>query len=100
MNKFIFLIVFFIVAFLFPRTISAQSRNELLPANTRIQSDYIRTAETIQIDGEIEGDVFLSGGVITINGKIGGDLFAIGGKVTVNGEVGNSIRINFLHRSK
>lgn len=66
---------------------------ELLQAGQTIDSDYIRTAKTIQIDGDINGDAFLAGGIVTVNGRISGDLFILGGKVNINGPVGNSIRV-------
>lgn len=66
---------------------------ELLPAGQVIGSDFLRTGQIVQVDGEIEGDAFLAGGLVTVNGVIHGDLFVLGGKVTVNGRVGNSIRI-------
>jgi hypothetical protein len=66
---------------------------ELLPAGRTIDSDYIRGAETIQIDGDINGDAFLAGGIVTVNGRISGDLFVLGGKVNISGPVGNSIRV-------
>ncbi len=77
----------------FPSQVLAQKENEFLPFGTVINSDYIRVANVVQIDGEIHGDAFLAGGVVIVNGKIDGDLFVFGGKVTVNGTVGNSIRI-------
>ncbi len=87
--------VFFLFSFLYlisTRSVLAQG-NELLPAGQTIDSDYFRSGETVQIDGDIRGDAFLVGGIVTVNGKIDGDLFILGGKVNVNGEVGNSIRI-------
>lgn len=69
------------------------AQNELLPVGNVIQSDYFRTGEQVQVDGDIEGDAFLAGGIVTINGRVDGDVFVIGGKVTINGEVGNSVRI-------
>ncbi|MCL4397943.1 hypothetical protein M1403_02860 [Patescibacteria group bacterium] len=83
----------FVVFLLFaPKPALAQGY-ELLPAGQSIDSDYFRTGQTVQIDGDIHGDAFLAGGVVTVNGKIDGDLFVLGGKVNVNGEVGNSIRV-------
>ncbi len=67
--------------------------SELLPSGQVIDSDYFRTGQTIQIDGEIKGDAFLAGGIVTVNGKVDGDLFILGGKVNINGPVGNSIRV-------
>lgn len=67
--------------------------SELLPSGQVIDSDYFRTGQTIQIDGEIKGDAFLAGGIVTVNGRVDGDLFIIGGKVNINGSVGNSIRV-------
>ena len=89
------LVLFLPVGFLtlHPDQVLAQGENELLPAGNVIESDYIRAANQIQIDGEIKGDAFLMGGLVTVNGKVDGDLFIAGGKVTVNGEVGNSVRI-------
>ncbi len=78
---------------LLPQPVLANNEYERLPAGAVIESDYIRAAQSIQIDGEIHGDTFLTGGVVTINGKIDGDLFVVGGKVSVNGEVTNSIRV-------
>lgn len=76
-----------------PRLVFAQGENELLPSDQVIDSDFVRSANTIQIDGEIKGDAFLTGGLVTVNGKVDGDLFVLGGKVNVNGEVGNSVRV-------
>ncbi len=67
--------------------------DELLAAGTVIDSDYVRMAETVQVDGEIKGDAFLVGGLVTVNGKVDGDLFVLGGKVNINGQVGESIRV-------
>ncbi len=78
---------------LLPRPVYAQGENELIASGTVIDSDFVRAAQTIQVDGEIKGDAYLAGGLVTVNGKIDGDLFVLGGKVNVNGEVGNSIRI-------
>jgi len=88
-----FLLVLIFLAFGAPSSVWANSQFERLSAGTTIESDYIRAAQSIQIDGVIKGDAFLMGGIVTINGKIDGDLFVIGGKVNVNGEVGNNVRI-------
>lgn len=95
MRKFKIFLLFFASIFLLaaPGVVFAQSQNEFLPTGKVIDSDYIRTAQTIQINGDIRGDAFLTGGVVTVNGKIDGDLFVVGGKVIVNGQVGNSLRI-------
>lgn len=69
------------------------AQNEILIAGQQIDSDHVRSGQTVQIDGQINGDAFLMGGLVTVNGKIDGDLFILGGKVNVNGEVTNSIRI-------
>ncbi len=71
----------------------AYAQSTLLSSGEVIESDYIRTGDTIQIDGEIKGDAFLIGGVVTVNGKVDGDLFIVAGKANINGEVGNSVRI-------
>lgn len=93
MKKWVFVTFFLLVSALLPSRVLAQTENEFLPSGTEINSDYIRVANVVQIDGTVHGDAFLAGGVIIVNGKIDGDLFVFGGKVTVNGSVGNSIRI-------
>lgn len=89
----LWILTFIFTVLVLPKTVVAQSENELLPTGQVIESDYIRAANTIQINGDVKGDAFLTGGVVTINGKIDGDLFIAGGKVSVNGPVGNSVRI-------
>lgn len=89
LRRLILIVILFLAS---SKSVFAQSY-ELLPAGQTIDSDYIRTGETIQIDGDIHGDAFLVGGLVTINGKVDGDLFVLGGKVNINGSVGNSIRI-------
>lgn len=79
--------------FVFPFLARPVFANELLASGQIIEADYIRTGNTIQIDGEIKGDAFLAGGLVTVNGKIDGDLFVLAGKVNINGEVGNSVRV-------
>lgn len=86
-------IVAIIIFISLPPNVLAEGGNELLPAGQTIDSDYFRTGQTVQINGDIHGDAFLSGGVVTMNGKVDGDLFVAGGKVVVNGTVGNSVRI-------
>jgi cytoskeletal protein CcmA (bactofilin family) len=93
MKKWATVMIFFLALAFSPVRVFAQSENEFLPSGTEINSDYIRLANVVQIDGEVHGDAFLVGGVVIVNGKIDGDLFVFGGKVTVNGLVGNSIRI-------
>lgn len=88
----VILILLTVLSFFFPHPVVAQG-NELLPVGQVIDSDYIRTGQTVQVDGDINGDAFLAGGIVTVNGKIGGDLFVLGGKVNINGPVGNSIRV-------
>ncbi len=82
----------FFIFYLVPAPVLAQGY-ELLPAGQVIGSDFIRAADTVQIDGEIKGDAFLAGGLVTVNGPVDGDLFVVGGKVNINGPVGNSIRV-------
>lgn len=93
MKKLIFLTVFLFLFVFLPKSVLAQNQNEFLPYGTEINSDFIRVAEVVQIDGNIRGDAFLAGGVVVVNGKVDGDLFILGGKVTINGVVGNSVRI-------
>ena len=76
-----------------PAKTFAGENSFLLPTGQIIETDFLRAAENVQIDGHITGDAFLAGGMVTINGKIDGDLFIAGGKVNVNGEVGNNVRI-------
>ncbi|MCL4390249.1 MAG: hypothetical protein M1484_02595 [Patescibacteria group bacterium] len=94
LKKFVLLLIAYCPLFILAaRPVVAQSENELLPSGQVIDSDFVRAANTIQIDGEIKGDAYLAGGLVTVNGKIDGDLFILGGKVNVNGEVDNSVRI-------
>lgn len=86
-------VLLFLVSLLVALPSSAYAASELLPSRQTIDSDYIRFANIVQIDGEIKGDAFLGGGIVTVNGKVTGDLFILGGKVTVNGEVGQSLRV-------
>lgn len=86
------LISIFLISFLFTKPTYA-AEYELVPAGSVINSDFIRTGNMVQVDGEIKGDAFLTGGVVTINGKIDGDLFVAAGKINVNGQIGDSIRI-------
>ena len=85
------IILFFVSVFFQP--VLAQTSLDYLRVDQIIDSDYIRAANTVQIDGEIKGDAFLLGSVVTINGKIDGDLFIAGAKVIVNGTVGSNVRI-------
>lgn len=87
------LFVVVLLLLLTPKIAFASEQNEFLATGKVIDSDYIRAAQTIQINGDIHGDAFFAGGVVTVNGKIDGDLFVVGGKVIVNGTVGNSVRI-------
>lgn len=73
--------------------VQADSTFDYLSADQIIDSDYIRFANNIQIDGQIKGDAFLVGSVVTVNGQIDGDLFVLAAKVNVNGIVGSNIRI-------
>lgn len=91
MKKVLLIIGVWAIGLGFARPTYAQ--DELLPVGQTIQSDYIKAANQVQIDGNIEGDAFLAGGLVVINGKIDGDLFVFGGKVNINGEVGNSVRV-------
>lgn len=66
---------------------------EVLPVNRVIESDYIKYAETVVLDGKVDGDAFLAGGLVTVNGEVTGDIFVAGGKVVINGPVGQSVRV-------
>lgn len=93
MRKLIFSVLLVLLFASLPKGVLAQNENEFLPTGTEINSDFIRVAKVVQIDGDVRGDAFLAGGVVVVNGKVDGDLFILGGKVTINGVVGNSVRI-------
>lgn len=92
MKRLLVFFIFHLAFFIFSRPVLAQT-SQVLPSGQTIDSDYIRTGETIQIDGDIRGDAFLAGGLVTVNGKVDGDLFVAGGKVNINGETGGSVRV-------
>lgn len=94
MRKYLYFFLFLLFSIRFPLSATPVfASNELLPSDKIIDSDYIRFADIVQIDGEIKGDAFLGGGLVTVNGKIDGDLFILAGKVTVNSQVSGSIRV-------
>lgn len=94
MKKVLIIFLFFLFLSNFhPRSVVADSNFERLETGQVIDSDYIRAAQTIQIDGTINGDAFLVGGLVTVNGPVQGDLFVAAAKTNINGPVGGSIRI-------
>ncbi len=84
------LVIIIALIILFPIRVQAR---EILSAGTTIESDYIKSGESVVLEGKVNGDAFLGGGLITVNGEVAGDLFVVGGKVNVNGPVGSSVRI-------
>lgn len=94
MKKFILLtsISFYLFCFK-PSIVLAVDETFRLDSSQVIDTDFVRLAKNIQIDGNIRGDVFLIGGSVTVNGNIDGDLFIIAGKAVINGNVQNNLRL-------
>ncbi len=97
--KRIFLILISIFALLFiPASASAQdtdseTKDVVLSQDEVVDSDYIKTGDTITLSGVVNGDAYLFAGSIIVEGKVTGDLIAAGGQIVVRGEVGNNVRV-------
>lgn len=96
MRKFIFLFtLFFFLAIplialaqtnVFPESISV-AKDEV------IEDNYIKAANSIDINGTINGDAILAGNTITINGNVQGDVIAAASIIKINGEVQGNVRV-------
>lgn len=79
-------IVVFAQTSAFPQNISV-AKDEV------INDNYIRAANTIDINGTINGDAIMAANTITINGNVAGDVIAAASVININGEVGGNVRV-------
>ncbi len=65
----------------------------VIPASETIHDNYVRTADSITIEGDVDGDVIVGAFDLTINGDVTGDVIAIAETIELNGDVAGNIRI-------
>lgn len=96
--KKIILATFFVLLFITPLNVSAQTnptskqRIVTVEKDKTIAQDYFNAGDKVVIDGTINGDAYIAGGQVDVNGAIKGDLLVVGGEVNVRGEVMQNIR--------
>lgn len=65
----------------------------VLAKDAVIDDNYVRAAQTVEINGKVMGDAVLAASTITISGDVRGDVLAVGGTVRITGDVGGSVRV-------
>jgi len=96
MRKIIFpslLFLLFVLPILVFAQTSAFPQNISVTKDEVINDNYIKAANTIDIEGTINGDAIMAANTITINGNVAGDVIAAASVITINGEVGGNVRI-------
>jgi len=96
MRKIIFPSLLFLLLSL-PLVVFAQTsafpQNISVAKDEVINDNYIRAANTIDINGTINGDAIMAANTITINGNVAGDVIAAASVININGEVGGNVRV-------
>jgi hypothetical protein len=88
-----------IILFCFAQNVSAAMnvpqnvKTVVLAKDQVINSDYVVTGATVDIDGKVNGDAYVAGGSVTVSGTINGDLLVAGGNINIIGNVTGNARI-------
>lgn len=85
-----------VTALLFPFGVAAgeQARQNVFVAQGDVVSDnFVRAAQTVDIQGSVQGDVVVAAQTVTIEGDVAGDVLAAAQTIHIRGTVAGNVRL-------